>query len=148
MKIISGLVPGALKLAKLNLNLSREARRRLEWFEYYAAHGQNARLTCRHFDISPQTFYRWKRRYDPMHPQTLESHSCRPRHVRQPTCNAELVPVVLGIQEAYPRWGKDMFGRQGIESYDRTYTALTHTPLHLLWAGSRHGSSFGFENRR
>ena len=107
MKIISGLVPGALKLAKLNFNLSREARRRLEWFEYYAAHGQNARLTCRHFDISPQTFYRWKRRYNPMHPQTLESHSCRPRHVRQPTFGAELVTAVLRMREEYPRWGKD-----------------------------------------
>ncbi len=107
MQIISGLAPGALKLAKLNLNLSREARRRLEWFEYYATHEQNARLTCRHFDISPQTFYRWKRRYDPRHPQTLESRSCRPRHVRQPTYSTELIEAVLHLRERYPRWGKD-----------------------------------------
>jgi len=107
MKIISGLAPGALKLTKLNLKLSREAQRRLEWFEYYATHGRNARLTCRHFDISPQTFYRWKRRYDPMHPQSLESHSCRPKQVRQPTYSAELVEAVLRVRGKYPRWGKE-----------------------------------------
>jgi transposase-like protein len=33
--------------------------------DYYQSHGHNARLTCRHFDISPQTFYRWRRRYNP-----------------------------------------------------------------------------------
>ena len=30
--------------------------------DYYAAYG-NAALTCRYFDISRQTFYRWKGRY-------------------------------------------------------------------------------------
>jgi len=75
MQIISGLAPGALGLTKYNLNLSREARVRLEWFNFYYSHGCNARLTCRHFCISPQTFYRWLKRYDPYHPQTLESHS-------------------------------------------------------------------------
>ncbi len=65
MRIVNGLAPGALRLAKLNLDLSREAKKRLEWFDYYYAHSKNARLTCRHFDISPQAFYRWLRRYDP-----------------------------------------------------------------------------------
>lgn len=107
MQIISGLAPGALKLSKLNLNLSREAKRRLAWFDYYYTHGENARLTCRHFDISPQTFYRWMRRYDPKRPQTLESRSHRPKHVRQPTYGLPLLDTVLKLREDYPRWGKD-----------------------------------------
>lgn len=88
-------------------DLSREASKRLKWFDYYQSHGNNARLTCRHFDISPQTFYRWKKRYGPRHPQTLESHSCRPKRVRQPTYSADLVIAVQELREEHPRWGKD-----------------------------------------
>ncbi len=107
MKIINGVVPGALKLTKLGVKLSREAELRLSWFDYYATHNRNARLTCRHFGISPQTFYRWWKRYDPADLKTLESRSHRPRHVRQPTYSIELANAVLRLREAYPRWGKN-----------------------------------------
>jgi len=106
MKIKSGVVSGAFRLARIR-ELSREATKRLRWFDYYGSHGHNARLTCRHFDISPQTFYRWQRRYDPKHPENLEGHSRRPKHVRQPTYSVELVEAVLRLREKYPRWGKD-----------------------------------------
>ncbi len=107
MKIISGVVPGASRLARLQVELSKKARQRLKWFDYYNPHGHNARLTCRHFDISPQTFYRWKRRYSPYHLQSLESCSCRPKRLRQPAYSAELVTGVQRLRGEYPRWGKD-----------------------------------------
>ena len=107
MRIISGVIPGVSRLARLQVEPSRKARQRLKWFDYYKSRGNNARLTCRHFDISPQTFYRWKRRYNPRHPASLEDHSHRPKHLRQPTYSAELVETVLKLREAYPRWGKD-----------------------------------------
>ena len=107
MRIISGVVPGAYRLAGLQVELSKKARQRLKWFDYYDSRGHNARLTCRHFDISPQTFYRWKKRYNPRHLESLEDHSHRPRHLRQPTYSTELVEAVLGLREEYPRWGKD-----------------------------------------
>ena len=107
MRIISGVVPGVSRLARLQVEPSQKARQRLKWFDYYNSRGHNARLTCRHFDISPQTFYRWKRRYDPKHIGGLEDHSHRPQHVRQPTYSAELVEAVLKLREEYPRWGKD-----------------------------------------
>ncbi|MDY6966997.1 MAG: integrase core domain-containing protein [Halobacteriota archaeon] len=87
--------------------LSKQARHRLKWFDYYYSHSQNARLTCRYFGISPQTFYRWKHRYDPSHLKSLENRSHRPRHLRQPTYSVELVEAVLKLREKYPRWGKD-----------------------------------------
>jgi len=71
--------------------LSKKASQRLKWFAYYKSRNQNARLTCRHSGVSPQTFYRLKRRYDPCHLETLEDRSCRPKRVRQPTYSAELV---------------------------------------------------------
>ncbi len=107
MRIINGIVPGVSRLAGLQVELSKKARQRLKWFDYYKSRGYNARLTCRHFDISPQTFYRWKRRYNPRHLESLEDHSHRPRHLRQPTYSTELVEAVLRLREGYPRWGKD-----------------------------------------
>jgi putative transposase len=107
MRIRSAITPGTFSLAKLEFDLSREAKIRLSWFEYYQKHDQNARLTCRYFGISPQTFYRWLKRYDPKHPKTLETRSHRPRRVRQPTYSVEQIEAVLKIREKYPRWGKD-----------------------------------------
>jgi len=107
MRIISGVVTGTSRLARLQVELSRKARQRLKWFDYYDSHEQNARLTCRHFDVSPQTFYRWKKRYNRKDLASLEDRSHRPRHVRQPTYSVELVEAVLKLREEYPRWGKD-----------------------------------------
>jgi transposase len=33
---------------------------------------RNARLTCRHFGLSPDTFYLWKKRFSPGNLRTLE----------------------------------------------------------------------------
>ena len=107
MRIINGVVPGASRLAKLQVEPSKKARQRLKWFDYYNSHNHHARLTCRHFDVSTQTFYRWKRRCDPGHIESLEDHSHRPKRLRQPTYSAELVEAVLNLREKYPRWGKD-----------------------------------------
>jgi putative transposase len=99
-------IPGYGRLASIPV-LSKKARQRLKWFDYYGSHNRNARLTCRYFGISPQTFYRWKSRYDARRTESLEDRSNRPRHVRQPTYSAELVASVLQLREEYPRWGKD-----------------------------------------
>jgi putative transposase len=112
-------IPGYGRLGSIPV-LSKRARQRLKWFDYYKSHDQNARLTCRYFGISPQTFYRWKRRYDPRHTQSLEDRPNRPRHVRQPTYSIKLVTAVLKLREEYPRWGKDklviLLRREGFTS--------------------------------
>ena len=105
MRIINRTIRGASRLREVEL--SKKARQRLKWLDYYQTHGHNGRLTCRHFDISPQTFYRWKRRYNPRHLESLEDRSHLPRHLRQPAYSAELVDAVLRLREEYPRWGKD-----------------------------------------
>ena len=107
MRIINGLAPGSILIGKRIADISQEANRRLKWIDYYYSYDGNARLTCRHFDISPPTFYRWFNRYDPKNLKTLESRSHRPRDVRQPTYSSALVNAVLRIRETYPRWGKE-----------------------------------------
>ena len=106
MRIFTATAPGAERLAKVP-ELSKEARRRLKWMDYYEACGKNAALTCRHFDISRQTFYRWKGRYDRWRVKSLEGRSHCPKHLRRPTWTAELAQAVLRVREANPRWGKD-----------------------------------------
>ncbi len=105
MRIINRTIRGTSQLREVEL--SKKARQRLKWLDYYESRSHNARLTCRHFDISPQTFYRWKRRYNPRHLESLEDRSHRPRHVRQPTYSTELAEAVLRLREEYPRWGKE-----------------------------------------
>jgi len=106
MKIINGSVPYHKQLSKLN-DPSREVQLKLKWFDFYYSHGQNAAATCRHFNISRQTFYRWKGRYDPQKLHSLEQLPCRPKRVRQPTWSPELANRVLQLREENPRWGKE-----------------------------------------
>jgi len=107
MQIISGTARGSCHLARIGAELSRGARVRLQWMDYYQGHNHNAALACRHFGISRQTFYRWKRRYGPHHLATLEDRSHRPKRLRQPTWSRELEMAVLHLREQWPRWGKD-----------------------------------------
>lgn len=107
MNTYGTVLPGARFLASLatRITISPEARKRLRWFDYYRKTG-NARLTCRYFGISPQTFYRWKGRFNPRDLTTLEAKPSRPLRVRQPETPTELVERIRQLREQYPRWGK------------------------------------------
>ncbi|MCD6453273.1 MAG: helix-turn-helix domain containing protein [Dehalococcoidales bacterium] len=146
MRIISGVIPGASRLAKLQVGLSKKARQRLKWFDYYNSHSYNARLACCHFDISPQTFYRWKRCYNPHRLESLEERSRRPRHLRQPTDSVELIEAVLRLREEYPRWGKDklmvLLHREGFNCSASMVGRILHRLkergiLTVMWRGHR-----------
>jgi len=100
-------LPEARQLASLGKQLSKAGQRRLQWILFYFFNGRNVARTCRHFGISRQTFYRWKRRFDRHDLTTLEERSHRPRKVRQPTWTAALAERVLSLRKQYPRWGKD-----------------------------------------
>ena len=100
-------MPRSRYLERGAAELSREAQKRLAWFDYYQARGRSAALTCRYFGISRQTFYRWKRRYDPQNLGMLEGGSHRPHRRRQPTWSGAQAERVRRLREQYPRWGKD-----------------------------------------
>lgn len=98
--------------------ISKEAAKRLRWMDHYHRY-RNSRLTCRYYGISPQTFYRWKNRYDPYDLRTLESGSHRPYKVRQPETPVKVVERIQKLREQYPRWGRDKLAvllmKEGIE---------------------------------
>lgn len=107
MNIQEAILPQARRI-RMAPELSSEARRRLRWMEYYLAHGRSVTRTCRHFDISRETFYRWRRRYDPRRLESLEDDrkSRRPHRVRQPQTPPQVVGRIRALREAYPRWGE------------------------------------------
>lgn len=100
-------LPEARQLASLGKRLSKTGQQRLQWMSFYFFNGRNVARTGRHFGISRQTFYRWKRRFDRHDLSTLEGRSHCPKKVRQPTWSAELAERVLALRKRYPRWGKD-----------------------------------------
>lgn len=118
MQVKGGKPARSARLKRIGVELSREAQVRLSWMDFYRE-TKNAALTCRHFGISRQTFYRWHRRYDPMDLTSLESGSHRPRRCRRPTWSFPLEDKVLTLRLQYPRWGKDklavLLRRQGQE---------------------------------
>ena len=107
MQIHWGKFPRARVLSRSGVSLSQTALKRLAWMEFYHTHGRNAALTCRHFAISRQTFYRWKRRFDRHDLVSLEDLSHRPHRVRHPTWTPQLAERVLALRRQYPRWGKE-----------------------------------------
>ena len=103
---VANALPRAAAAARADLFLSRSARQRLKMLHWYEDHGRNARLTCRHFGVSPDTFYRWRRRYQRAGPRALEDRSHQPRRVRQPTWSPTLAQAVLRLREEHPRWAR------------------------------------------
>ena len=106
MQICRGKPPGSSRLSKTGVELSRAARVRLAWMDFYRR-CDNVAYTCRHFGISRQTFYRWLQRYEPLDLTTLEERSHCPRRRRQPTWSSSLEGKVLTLRLQFPRWGKD-----------------------------------------
>lgn len=106
MKIFRLPVPRDISSVRA-IELSKEAKHRLRIIVWYEEHGRNAALTCRHFGISRDTFYRWYRRYQRSGPAGLENGSHRPQNVRQPTWSKELENAVLELRLLTPGWGKD-----------------------------------------
>jgi putative transposase len=118
------IVPGLSRICNTT-TLSKAAKKRLKWIGFYSSHGNNARLTCRHFGISPDVFYRWKRRYNRGDLRTLEdTKSRKPKHTRLPKTDPLLVARVKALREQYPRWGKKklhtMVEREGFATCEST----------------------------
>jgi len=102
------LIPGSEFIRSLARQgtISKEAAKRLLWFDFFRIH-PNVRLTCRHFAISPTTFYKWFDRFDPYDLTTLEDVSRRPHHVRQPEFPFEVIEKVRVLRDQHPRWSRD-----------------------------------------
>ena len=87
--------------------LSRSAKQRLKWMNHFAKY-RNARLTCRHFGISPDTFYLWKKRFSPGDPKTLEDDygNRKPHKLRTSKHKAIQLETIKKLKDINQRLGK------------------------------------------
>lgn len=90
--------------------LSKEAKKRLNWFDYYRQHNKNASLTCRYFGISRKTFHKWLKRYNARYLQSLDNQSKRPKRFRTSKKLFEYGSWVTKIRKEHPTWSKYKIG--------------------------------------
>jgi transposase-like protein len=105
MQITHVFPEGAKRLCRIR-KLSREATIRLRWFEYYHK-TENASLTCRYFGISRNTFYKWKKRYNPWDLDSLETRSRAPKTRRKRMIPFEKELRIKALRKKYIRYGKE-----------------------------------------
>lgn len=89
------------------LSLSRPTKQRIKWMEHFRKY-RNARLTCRHFGISPDTFYLWRKRFNPDNLQTLEDDfkTRKPHRMRPSKHQQAQLETIRRLKEVNPRIGK------------------------------------------
>ena len=96
------------KIQVATSNLSKDAQKRLLWFDYYFSHNLNASLTCRYFGISRDTFYTWKKRFSSRYLQSLEfdTKTRRPHHLREMTTSQWIQKRIYDIRLNDPEKSK------------------------------------------
>jgi len=106
-----------LSYFKKYAHLSKQARLRLKWMDYYK-NCQNVSLTCRHFGISRKTFYKWHKKYDPHDLYTLEDESRAPLNRRQPEITSEQKLRVIQLRKKYIRYSKIKLAKIYLREYN------------------------------
>lgn len=103
---IRSIAPVELRQIKQTVKLSKEARLRLAWMDYYHNHSQNAALTARHYGIARSCFFKWKKRFDLRGVRGLEDYSRRPKLVRSPLTPMPVVNAIKSLRKANPEFSK------------------------------------------
>ena len=105
------------KVAK-TLKSSKEACARLEWIiYYYFTAGENASLTCRHFNLHRKVFYTWFNRFDERNLRALEDRSRSPKHTRRKEITGQEESRIVELRKAHLRWGKMKLARLYLNIY-------------------------------
>jgi transposase InsO family protein len=102
----TGVVVPGLNSIRQTISLSKQGKQRLKWIDFYEAHNQNARLTCRHFGIHHKTFYRYYNRFKLQGMSGLESKSNRPHQLRTPTTPQQVIDAVKTLRKTNPEYSK------------------------------------------
>jgi hypothetical protein len=103
---IRDVAPLNLKLIKQTTTLSKIAKQRLTWIDYYYSHNNNAALACRHFGIARSCFFKWKKRCDLLGLKGLEDKSKRPDNVRQSLIPIDVLNTVKILRKNNPELSK------------------------------------------
>lgn len=101
--------------------LSSGAKTRLAFLEFYAQ-VKDVTLTCKIFKISRQTFYKWKRRYDPKNLLSLENQSKAPKRRREGKLSFKEEIELKRFRERHLRIGKVKLSLMYEREYGKRYS--------------------------
>jgi transposase len=92
---------------EMTADMSRAAKQRLKWMKHLSKY-RNARLTCRHFGISPDTFYLWKKRFVSGNLKSLEDDfkTRKPHKLRVSKHKIAQLETIKRLKNSNPRLGK------------------------------------------
>ena len=112
--------------------LSEKARFKVQVLDLWRRTG-NMGLVCEHYGVSRATVYRWRSRFKPRAPHSLEDQSRRPHRVRRPQWSDELEVAVRALRREYG-WGKDKLAvilkRSGYQSSASTVGRIIRSLKH------------------
>jgi len=104
--------------------LSPSARARLEWFIWHETKGnRDVALTCRHFGIPKKTWYKWVKRFDPIHPRLLEDRPRAPKNRRRRDITHLQTARILEIRRSHLRYGKEKIARIYADRHGETISS-------------------------
>ena len=103
---LRSVAPPQLRQVRQTVRLTKQAKLRLSWLDYYQAHGRNAALTARHFGIAKSCFFKWKARFDHQGLSGLLDQPKRPKVTRQPVTPAGVVDAIRKLRTANPEYSK------------------------------------------
>lgn len=80
--------------------LSKKELERLSWIDWYCFHDKKVRLTCRHFGLSFDVFYRWKKRFEEKGLAGLKDNylSRRPFRLRTMTTSLNIINRIYNLR--------------------------------------------------
>ena len=103
---LRSVAPPKLRQVKQTVTLTKAAKLRLAWMDYYHAHGKNAALTARHFGVSKSCFFKWKARFDKQGLVGLRDQPKRPKTVRMPLTPEPVAAAIKQLRKANPEFSK------------------------------------------
>ncbi|MCX6759743.1 MAG: DDE-type integrase/transposase/recombinase [Candidatus Nealsonbacteria bacterium] len=121
MTIYGSILPGAITIARssfLTDRLTERAKYKIKILDWHKGHGNNMSLTARHFGIGRMTLFRWLKRFKHYGIIGLNEYSRKPKHLRKPTTNWNILIRTVELRKQYPAWSKYKIGallkREGI----------------------------------
>ncbi len=103
---LTKLFPKNLSDKIKDIPLTKEAKKRLKWIEYYLK-SKNVSKTCRYFGISRNTFYKWLKRYQKEGLEGLYDKSRTPKNTRKPTVRNKYRDEIIKVRKENPTWSKE-----------------------------------------
>jgi len=103
---LRSVAPPNLRQIKQTVTLTKEAKLRLSWIDYYQAHGHNAALTCRYFGIAKSCFFKWKARFDRQGLFGLSDQPKHPKTIRRPLTPLLVVDTIRTLRRTNPEFSK------------------------------------------